>query len=326
MPLSSRVGVLLINLGTPKLPEPNAVRKYLREFLTDPRVVELPFLLRQALVNLIIIPKRLKQTTAAYSSIWSANGSPLLYNSILIKNALQKYLGENYIVRLGMRYGLPSIDLAIEQLLDAEIDKLVILPLFPQYASATSGSAIEYVLNILGKQRVIIPFSVINDFHNTTGYISALRQSIKPYINDKSQFVLFSFHGLPLRQIYGLGKNCYREKCLTTATLTARQLNLSEDSWTLSFQSRLGRLEWIKPYTDDVLNNLRAKGVKRLLVVCPSFIADCLETLEEIGVRAKERWGELGGEQFTLIPCLNDSAVFIENLLQMTVNASSYQS
>ncbi len=318
--MSSKTGVLLLNLGTPNQPTAKEVGKYLKQFLTDPRVIELPGILRKILVNYIIVPRRAKQSAEAYSSIWYKNGSPLLVNSINLQNMLQNKLGDDYLCMLGMRYGNPSIDVAMDNLFANNIDKLIIIPLFPQYASATNGSAIEYVLSILRKKRVILPFNVISDFYQDATYIQALAESIKPYLQENYDRILFSYHGLPARQIKGLGKHCYREKCFTTSTLTAEYLGLSAEQWEISFQSRLGKLEWIKPYTDDMLIKLAKDNVRRLLVVCPSFVADCLETLEEIGIRASEQWLELGGEQLHLVPCLNDSKYLIASLANMITN------
>lgn len=307
-------GILLINLGTPDDPSTSSVRKYLKQFLSDPRVIELPMLLRWLLLRLIILPFRTKKSAHAYASIWNDKGSPLLTHSLALKCSLQNALGAEYYVALGMRYGQPSIEKAISELDAAKITQLIILPLFPQYSSAANGSAIEQTLKIIAKSKVIKPLQIISDFHTNPFYIDALVQSIKPYLAQEFDFLLFSYHGLPERQLINPGVNCYKTKCLQTSDLLINQLNVSQDKCAVSFQSRLGKLPWIKPYTDQMLIDLRDKGIRKLLVACPSFVVDCLETLEEINIRAKQQWLDLGGESLQLIPCLNEQPIWIEAL------------
>lgn len=314
-----KTGVLLINLGTPNAPTKSAVAKYLGEFLFDKRVIELPFLLRALLVFGIIIPTRVKKSTHAYKSIWLKDGSPLLVNSLLLRDSLQNTLGDDYTVALAMRYGLPSIKTTLTKILANNIDKLVIIPLFPQYASATNGSAIIKVLQELSKFKKIIPFTVISNFYKQTNYIHAQAELLRPYINNHD-CVLLSYHGLPERQLINPGIDCYRTNCLDSAKLIAQSLKLRDEQWHVGFQSRLGKLPWIKPYTDELLIKLRTQGVKNVLVACPSFVTDCLETLEEIGIRAKEEWLNLGGENLTLVPCLNTSQDWVLALANMVRN------
>lgn len=314
MLLHKRTGILLINLGTPAAPTKKAVRKYLSHFLSDPRVIELPAILRFLLLKLVILPFRSKKSAAAYASIWQANGSPLLINSMQIQLELQQALQDDYVVELGMRYGEPSIEQALNKLFAANISNLVVLPLFPQYASSANGSALEQTLKIIAKYKVIVPFKVISDFAEHPAYIKATATLIQPFLETNYDFILMSYHGLPEQQMINPGVSCYRTKCLKTSELIAYNLRLPKDKYAVSFQSRLGRLPWIKPYTDEILIELRNKDIKRLIVVCPSFVADCLETLEEIGIRAKEQWLELGGEDLQLIPCLNAHPAWIQAL------------
>lgn len=312
-------GILLINLGTPDKPDKKSVRRYLREFLNDPRVIDLPFVARWLLLHLIILPFRPKQSAAAYQKIWTDLGSPLLVHGNELKNALALKLGENYEVDLGMRYGNPSIEAAFHKLKNCY--EIIILPLFPQYSSAATGSAIEESIKLIAKKWNIPQITIINSFYNHPEFISTYAEIIKE--NTENNFILFSYHGLPERHINKSQCNakcdrinscpkidennifCYRAQCYTTSDLLAKSLNLKKNQYKTSFQSRLGRTPWIKPYTDLILSELIHQGVRNLSVVCPSFIADCLETIEEMGIRAREDWQALGGDNFKLIPCLN---------------------
>jgi ferrochelatase len=329
-----RTGVLLINLGTPDDAKPRAVYRYLREFLNDPRVIDLPFLLRFMLTHFIIVPFRYKKSTRAYQTIWTPSGSPLLTNSLTLKNALATSLGNDYQVELAMRYGNPSVKRALKELQGC--NKLILLPLFPQYSSAATGSAIEKCLNTLKTQWNIPSFYVQNDFYNHPGFIDAYVELIRKTIGDKQpELILFSYHGLPERHIEKSICNakcdriaacpaitphnlyCYRAQCFATTYLIADALQLTPSQYKVTFQSRLGRTPWIKPYTDKVLETLREKGVKNIAIVCPSFVADCLETLEEIDVNARAQWQALGGNEFTFIPCLNNEPLWVKALSDM---------
>jgi protoporphyrin/coproporphyrin ferrochelatase len=318
-------GVLLINLGTPKSSTYISVWRYLREFLSDYRVITLPSILRYILLYGVILPLRTHKTMHAYRKIWTENGSPLRYHSEQLKHNLQQHLGDKYKISLGMRYGQPSIEQALLEL--AHCTHITILPLFPHYASATSGSAIEYTLQLLAKQTIIPSFSVIREFYQHPNFIQAEANKIQPILNSHD-FILFSYHGLPENHLHQSGckqictnncplpdhnnPNCYRAQCFATTTLIAKNLNLSTQQYASSFQSRLGKTPWIKPYTDTILVTLRARGIKRLAVVCPSFITDCLETLEEIGMQLQQQWLKLGGEKFTLVPGLNSECAWID--------------
>lgn len=325
------IGLLLINLGTPNSTAVADVRRYLREFLTDKRVIDIPAPLRYFLVYGLIVPFRAKKSAHAYNQIWTEQGSPLLFHSQNLVSQLQKTIGTEYKIVLGMRYGKPSITSAINEL--KECERIIILPLYPQYSSAATGSSMEEVMRVLASQEVIPSVNIIRDFYQHPAYISAQAGIIKSYLNAESH-LLFSYHGIPERQIQKSGCNnvcseicppiseinqgCYKAQCYQTSRLLAAELKLAPEQYSTAFQSRLGKTPWIKPYTDEVLDELAANGIKNLIISCPSFVADCLETLEEIGMRAQEQWLELGGEQFTMVPCLNDDSQWIKAILNIT--------
>ncbi len=332
------VGVLLINLGSPTSPRPGAVRRYLREFLGDPRVLELPAPLRWFFLHAVILPSRSQTTAAAYAKIWSAEGSPLLVHSRALCDALTKTLGDPYAVALAMRYGEPSLTDALGQLARADVERVLAIPLFPQYASASTGSACEALFRAASRGPKVPPLEVMGAFYDDPRFTASLATVTGEALgNFRHDHVLFSFHGLPERQIKrsdASGRHClssksccadirpanrfcYRAQCYATARAVATALSLANDHWSVSFQSRLGRTPWLQPYTDHVLPELRHKGVRRLAVVCPSFVADCLETLEEIGIRAREQWHTLGGEELRLAPCLNAHPAWIGALARM---------
>lgn len=331
-----RKGVLLLNLGTPDDCHPKAVKRYLKEFLNDPRVIDLPYLFRKLLVNAVILPFRYKKSAAAYQKIWGESGSPLLANSLKLKAALSDYLGQDYQVELGMRYGNPSIESACTQLKD--IHSLNVIPLFPQYSSAATGSALEKLFEQVSKRWNVPEMKVANNFYNDAGFIHACAEEIKKNIQDKNMdLLLFSYHGLPERHINKSdcraacdrlhtcstvnadNRYCYRAQCYATSELIAKELGLDSSQYTVSFQSRLGRTPWIKPYTDLLLPELIQKNVKNIAIFSPSFVADCLETLEEIDIRTRVQWQSLGGGDFIFIPCLNDSTLWIKALAEMAV-------
>lgn len=329
--MSKKYGVLLINLGTPSDCDPASVRVYLREFLNDPRVIDLPWLIRKILLNFIILPFRPKESAKAYQKIWTEKGSPLLTHSIILKKALDKEFGSDMPIEIGMRYGSPSIASALNKLDDVE--HLIVVPLFPQYSSAATGSAIEKVYQEIKSKRTQPNLVVIRDFFSYPGFLDAQAKLIAEKKVDPTSHLLFSYHGLPEQHLLKGGcksicapicpqKNdnpisCYRKQCYQTTHEIAKRLNLTEDQYTTSFQSRLGKTPWIKPYTDHTLENLREQGIKNIAIVCPSFIADCLETLEEIGMQAKEQWHSLGGEGFQLIECLNNEPTWVTALAKL---------
>ncbi|HLU69813.1 MAG TPA: ferrochelatase, partial [Fibrobacteria bacterium] len=312
-----KTGVLLINLGSPDAPTAAAVRPYLREFLSDARVIDIPAPLRWLLLNLFILPTRPAQSAAAYAKVWMPEGSPLLVHSRAFTAKLARTLGDDFVVDVAMRYGTPSITSVLENLLREPLKELVVVPLYPQYASSSTGTAVEVVLRDLAKRWNIPPLRILPAFHDDPGYLQAMTENAAPRLAAfRPDHVLFSYHGLPERQIRKsecvpgscltaddsccatLGARnafCYRAQCYaTTRALTAR-LGLDPAQVSTSFQSRLGRTPWIKPYTDEVLVHLARAGVKRLAVFSPSFVADCLETLEEMSIRGLETFVEAGG-------------------------------
>ncbi|MCE9572913.1 MAG: ferrochelatase [Deltaproteobacteria bacterium] len=327
-------GLLLVNLGTPDDATPSAVRRYLRQFLSDPRVLDMNRVGRFFLLNLIILPRRPKASAHAYQQIWDPKrGSPLLYHSQDLVASVAERLGGDWKVELGMRYGNPSIEHGLDALVAAKVDRLVVLPLFPQYASSSTGSALEEIMRVASAPWNVPPIDIVPPFWNDLGFLDAEAAIARPAIAAlAADHVLFSFHGLPERHVVksdetgnhclkaasccdAVGpsnRHCYRAQSYATARSIAARLGLAPDGWSVSFQSRLGKVPWIKPYTDIVLDELAAKGVKRLAVVCPAFVADCLETLEEIGIRAREQFRAKGGEDLALVPSLNAAPVWAD--------------
>ena len=327
-----RKGVLLLNLGTPDQCDQRSVSRYLREFLLDPRVIDLPFYIRWPLVNFFIIPFRCQKTTAAYQKVWDIE-SPLLKHSNNLVTDLSQILPD-YEIALGMRYGQPNIQSALQQLKYCE--QVAIIPLFPQYSSAATGSALEKTLQAISQQWNIPSIKIKTDFYNDAEFISAYAEIIKTHLIDKKiDLLLFSYHGLPERHIDksecvstcdrthacpamdARNRFCYRAQCYATSRSLAEALQLQPQQYQVAFQSRLGRTPWIKPYTDLQLPQFISQGIKNIAIVCPSFVADCLETLEEINIRAREQWMSLGGESFTFIPCLNNHPAWVKGLGEM---------
>ncbi|RIK92977.1 MAG: ferrochelatase, partial [Proteobacteria bacterium] len=332
---TAKRGVLLVNLGSPDAPTPRAVRRYLREFLGDPRVLDIPAVPRWLLLEGAILPFRPRRSAEAYDKVWTSEGSPLLVHGRALRDALRKELGDDWVVELAMRYGVPSIDAALDRLAAADCERITVVPLFPQYASASTGSALDAVYAAAAERHNVPPLTVLPSFYDEPGFIRAVAAVARELPEDRwPDHLLISFHGLPERQVRksdptgehcfasphccdaigSANRFCYRAQCAATARAVAKALGLGPEHWTLSFQSRLGRTPWIQPYTDEVLPELYQRGVRRLAVVCPSFVADCLETLEEIGLRAHEQWKELGGEDLVLVPCVNAHPVWVEAL------------
>ena len=329
-----KTGILLINLGSPEAPTAAAVRPYLRQFLSDPRVIDIPAPLRWLLLNAVILPFRPAKSAAAYAKVWTSEGSPLIAYSRAFADKLAATLGDEYRVVLGMRYGKPSLNEAIAELTREPLKELVIFPLYPQYASASTGSSLEEALRILAPLQNIPTLRTIPAFYNDSGYIRALVENATPTLQEfKPDYILFSYHGLPERQIRKSGNKhghclaaddsccaaigpqnafCYRAHSFATTRLVAKELGLAAGTYSTAFQSRLGRTPWIKPYTDHVLTELGQKGVKRLAVFSPSFVADCLETLEEMTIRGPETFLEAGGEALKLIPALNSADIWVK--------------
>jgi ferrochelatase len=326
-------GLLLLNLGTPDEPTPSAVRRYLAEFLSDPRVLDINPVGRWLLLHAIILRTRPAKSAHAYKQVWTERGSPLLFHSRDLADGVQTRLGAGWKVALGMRYGKPSIPAALAELTDAGVDRVVVLPLFPQYASSSTGSALERLYQVASTANNVMPLEVVPAFHADLAFLASFVAVGRPVLDDfRADHVLFSFHGLPERHMRKgdpsgthclaspdccatLGpanKDCYRAQSYATARALAAGLGLATGGWTVSFQSRLGRTPWIKPYTDVLLDELARGGTKRLAVFCPAFVADCLETLEEIGIRAREQFRAAGGEDLTLVPSLNATPTWVD--------------
>ncbi len=316
-----KIGILLTNLGTPDSCEPSDVRRYLKEFLWDRRVVEVPRLVWWFVLNLIILNTRPRKSAAAYAKVWTDKGSPLLDISLRQAAALQAKLDEAYPdvfhVELAMRYGNPSTPDALENLRKAGADRVLVLPLYPQYSASTTASTFDAVTAELQHWRRIPEMRFVNHYHDNEHYINALADSIRAYWNEhgQAQKLLMSFHGVPKE--YLLNGDPYHCECHKTARLLADKLGLDEKQYQVSFQSRLGPKEWLKPYTDHTLEALGKAGVESVQVVCPGFSADCLETLEEIAMENREVFLEAGGKDYSYIACLNDSAPHIDMMKQL---------
>ncbi len=331
-------GVLLINLGTPDGPSTADVRRYLREFLMDPRVIDINPISRTLLVKGIIVPMRSPKTARLYQKIWDPKtGSPLMYYSKLQQQLLQERLGEGYMVELAMRYQNPGIEPALERLKAAMVDDIQVIPLFPQYASASTGSVYEKVMDLVGQWPTSPTISFINSFHDNELMIEAFADNARKYQPETYDQILFSFHGLPQRQMIksdhthkhclkvsdccrtltDANKFCYSAQSYHTAKLIAEKLNIPKEKYSVCFQSRLGSDPWIQPYTSEVVAMMAKEGKKRLLVFCPAFVCDCLETIYEVTTEYGDEFRSLGGEHVQLVESLNDSPKFIEALAQM---------
>ena len=331
-------GLLLLQLGTPDDPSPPAVRRYLREFLSDPMVLDINPVGRWALLNLIILPTRPAKSAAAYQKIWTDEGSPLRIHGEALVDALSQRLGDEYKVALGMRYGSGSIAEALDELDRAGVDEIVVLPLYPQYAMSSTGTALAKLYEVAAERSIVPPLQVIPDFYAHPGYLDTVAGMMKAHHDEfKPDHILFSYHGLPERHVIKsdrsgqhclasanccdaitpANRSCYRAQCYATTRGLVERLGLEPDGYSQGFQSRLGRTPWIQPYTDEVIPELLERGVKRLMVACPSFVADCLETLEEIGLEAKEEFIEAGGEDFALVPCLNSDPTWADVVADM---------
>jgi ferrochelatase len=313
-----KIGVLLINLGTPDSPETGDVRRYLAQFLSDPRVVEMPRLLWKIILHGIILRTRPKRSAEAYRKVWTETGSPLLSISQQIAAGLQRELDirspDLYKVELAMRYGNPSVASGLEQLRRANAQRLVVLPLYPQYSATTTGSSFDAVTETLRRWRWIPELHLINDYHDHPAYIDALAQSVRTFWAEQGEpkRLLLSFHGIPRE--YAEGGDPYPEQCRTTGRLLRDRLELDASRCSLAFQSRFGRQEWVQPYTDETLRAWGAEGVSNVHVICPGFAADCLETLEEIAVENRENFQHAGGDEFHYIPALNEQPAHIRAL------------
>lgn len=333
---TGKIGVLLVNLGTPDTPNTPDVRKYLREFLLDKRVIDIPAPARYALINGIIAPFRAPKSAKVYKQLWTERGSPLLYHGLDLKKKLQESLGDRYYVAFGMRYQSPSIKSALEELRAQSVERIIVLPLFPQYASASTGSVQDKVMELVKDWWVIPSINFISSFCDDPGFIKSFAEMGKRHMaQDTYDHVVFSYHGVPERHVLKgsdngycqLGaccntynkrnKYCYRASCYATSRLLAAELGLREDQYTVSFQSRLGKDPWLKPYTDMILQELPAKGIKKVLAYSPAFVADCLETTIEVGEEFREMFLEAGGEKWQLVESLNSEPMWVEAVKEM---------
>ena len=315
-------GVLLVNLGTPKSPNVEDVRTYLSEFLSDPDVIRLPRILWLPLLHLIILRIRPKKSSKLYQKIWSNNGSPLLYNTTLQLESLRNKINlenNNLFLDIAMRYGEPSIESKIKKFYGKGIRKILIIPMFPQYSTTTTRSIIKKTHSILRKFNLTnkIFINVINDFHDNDLYINSCANLIKKFQdnNGKPQKLLLSFHGIP--KSYICDEEPYQKQCLITSKLIAQKLNLQTSDYEIVFQSRFGKAEWIKPYLAERLKKLPAENIKDIQVFCPGFVADCLETIEEIGEESHDLFLDSKGLKFNFIPCLNNSSDYIEAMINI---------
>jgi protoporphyrin/coproporphyrin ferrochelatase len=329
-------GILLINLGSPDSPSVGDVRRYLREFLMDERVIDTPWPLRAAIVYGGILPFRPKESAHAYRSVWAKEGSPLIATCRRVQAQLQERVG--IPVELAMRYQNPSIEDALRKLADQNIDLLLLIPMFPHYAMSSYETAVERVKELLVQYAPRMTLTVQTPYYEAPDYIAALTASAASYVNDGYDHLLFSFHGVPERQIKKSDPagchclkagnccevsspahaTCYRAQCFKTVKAFVGQANIPANKYSVAFQSRLGRDPWLAPSTEDKLQRLALTGVKRLLVICPAFVADCLETIEEIGIRGRKTFLDAGGKDFVRIPCLNEHSFWLATLENMT--------
>ena len=335
-----RIGVLLVNLGTPDSPQTSDVRRYLNEFLTDARVIDMPAAVRYPLFQGLVVPLRAPKSAKIYQQLWDAErGSPLLFHGLDLKELVQKELGDEYVVAFGMRYQNPSIESALEQLRDAAVDRIIVLPLFPQYAAASTGSVQEKVMDIVKDWWIVPSISFISTFTDDPGFISSFgKRGRAEMAKHDYDHVVFSYHGIPERHVLKgsfkgycqLGKccntynknnrYCYRAQCFATSRLLAKELGLRDDQYTVTFQSRLqSRLRdpWLQPYTDEVIKEFPAKGIKNVLAFSPAFVADCLETTVEVGMEFKELFEENGGAHWQLVPSLNSEPYWVAAVADM---------
>ena len=319
-----RLGVLLVNLGTPEAPTPSAVRRYLAEFLSDSRVVEIPPVVWKPILYGAILTTRPAQSARKYAAIWTKDGSPLAVHSVRQRSLLMGMLGQrmkreglpaDYApVELAMRYGEPSIPTALDKLRAGGSTKILVLPLYPQYSASTTATVFDAVSQHLAKVRRAPALRFVDAFHDDAGYVKALAQNVNDYWmkHGRPDRLVMSFHGVPRRTLE-LG-DPYHCHCQKTGRLLAQELGLASDQWSLAFQSRFGKAEWLKPYTAEVLATLGAAKVRRVDVVCPGFVSDCLETLEEIGMEVRDTFVKAGGGEYHAIPCLNEHPRWIAAL------------
>ena len=335
--MNKKTTVLLINLGTPKSPSVKDVRSYLKEFLNDKRVIDIPWLLRKILVNLIIIPFRTKNSSEIYKKLWTPEGSPLMIYGKSVKKKLQQELGDEYKVELGMRYNEPSLFSVLSKIKAEMPERLVILPMYPQYASSTTGSTIEKVMEIMKSWEVIPEINIINQFFENPDYINVIANNAKKHNLDEFEHFVFSFHGLPIKQINKIHPQrdcktcdcdkifnretdyyCYKATCYENARLIAQKLNIPKEKYSVGFQSRLDK-NWLEPFTDKLILKLAKEGTKNIMVFSPAFVADCLETTVEIGDEFTKLFTKNGGEKLILVESLNDNPAWIKTIKHLVI-------
>lgn len=312
-----RTAVLLVQLGTPDAPEPAAVRRYLREFLSDPRVVEIPSLVWKPILHGIILRTRPAKSAHKYASVWTAEGSPLMVHTVKQAALLRGWLGHHghqVDVAFAMRYGKPSIPQVLRELRERNLRRLLVVPLYPQYAGSTTATALDAITRELAGWRNQPELRFVRDFHDDEGWLDALVRRMREHWerDGPPDKLVMSFHGVPKRTL--LQGDPYHCECLASGRLLAERLGLGREDWVVTFQSRFGRAEWLQPYTEPTLRELGRAGVRRVDVVCPGFVSDCLETLEEIAIEGKQAFLESGGKDFRYVGCLNDSPAFIDAL------------
>ncbi len=338
----ARAGVLLVNLGTPDAPRTREVRRYLRQFLSDPLVLDMHPLLRTLFLYLVILPTRPRSSARAYAQIWRPEGSPLLAHGRALQDAVADVLGPDYVVELAMRYGQPAISEGLSRLRGQGVNRIVCLPLFPQYSTAATLSSVAEVERVMAAEWEGAALKILPPFFAHSGFIAAVSDIARPALAGfGADHVVLSYHGLPERHLRKLdpsgehclandsccddvgelNRDCYRAQCLATSRAIARALDLAPQAHSTAFQSRLGRTPWIRPYTDELLPELAAAGFKRLAILCPSFVADCLETLEEIGIRARAQWRDLGADDLLLVPCVNAHPTWVSAVALMVQGA-----
>jgi ferrochelatase len=329
--------VLLMNVGTPDQPDVKAVRRFLTQFLNDPYVIDIPWLFRKILVNLIIVPFRAPKSTKLYQQLWTPEGSPLLIHQKRLSKKLQETLGNEVQVYHAMRYGNPSLKMTLDEIRQNDYNECIIVPLFPQYASSTSETIIQFINAEIKKWKKKPNLRLIKQFYNHPGFLEAFEAQIKKAHPKNFDHVLFSFHGIPLRQVNKIhpsvkaeqctcteqmpdhGKYCYKATCYETARLLAQRMELKKTGYSVSFQSRLSK-NWLQPFTDEYVIELARRGVKKLLVVIPSFVADCLESKVEIGIEARQIFLDAGGEELVMVESLNDSEHWVRGLTKIIID------
>jgi ferrochelatase len=330
----NKKALIISNIGTPDSYETADVRKYLFQFLNDKRVIDLPWLLRKILVNLIIVPFRAPRSAKIYRLLWDKKGSPLLYLTKELQDKLQNILNEEYDVFTAMRYGNPNLKDVLQKIKDKNYESIKILPMFPQYASSTTGSLAEYAMKIIKDWYVIPEIHIIEQFYENEEFIDAFISNIKKFDIDKYDHIIFSYHGLPLTQVNAChpkidestcschtsmpqhGSFCYKATCYATTRSIVKKLKLKEENFSVGFQSRLTK-NWLKPFTDQIIEEKASKGCKNILIIAPSFVTDCLETTVELGIEYDELFKANGGEKLTLVPSLNTTDNWVEAIVKI---------